>query len=73
MEKSIFLKIFKEQLENDDVQLELNTKFSEIKEWDSLSTMLVVSEFNDKFENQLTIEELNKMEKIIDIYEFYNE
>jgi len=73
MEKSIFIKIFKEQLESDDVQLELNTKLSEIKGWDSLSTMLVVSEFNDEFENQLTIEELNKMEKIIDIYEFYNE
>ena len=51
MEKSIFIKIFKEQLESDDVQLELNTKLSEIKGWDSLSTMLVVSEFNDEFEN----------------------
>ena len=73
MEKALFLKIFKSLMEDENLDLNFESKFEDIEVWDSLTILLVLSEFNDKFDKTLTVEKLEEMVTINEIYYFYNE
>ena len=73
IEKSLFLETFKNLLENDDINLDFDTRFEDIEGWDSLTTMLIITEFNEKYDKSLDVDKLAQMKTVSQIYHFYND
>lgn len=71
IDKKYFLAKLKEIIDV-DFEVELNMKFSEIENVDSLTYMTISAWISDKFEIKITVLEIEKMTTIEDLYNFLN-
>ena len=71
IDKKYFLAKLKEIIDV-DFEVELNMKFSEIENVDSLTYMTISAWISDKFEIKITVLEIEKMTTLEDLYNFLN-
>lgn len=63
-----FLKMFKEVLEIEEMDIDIETKFRELEEWDSLTVLSVLAMVSDEYDTAIPREEFSKVETIKDLY-----
>lgn len=63
MQKQQFLEKLKEELEFDS-EIDFNTNFQELEEWDSMSAMVLIGFVSDCFGLTLTGDDLKKLNSI---------
>lgn len=69
-----FIIIFADQFEETEKSLFTSeTFFKDLDEWDSLTALAIINIVDLKFQKKITIEELNNLQTIRDIYEKINE
>ncbi|MBQ6975841.1 MAG: hypothetical protein IJS81_06850 [Selenomonadaceae bacterium] len=64
-----FLKTLKEMMDT-DADLTLETKLSEVEEWDSLSLVTFLSYCNARLNRPVEPEEIKSAKTVSDLYEF---
>lgn len=68
MERSIILseinKIFIEELDNENINIEEKTKAADIEEWDSLSHIVLIVAIEKKFNIRFTSEEIQSWKDV---------
>lgn len=64
-----FLKTLKEMMDT-DADLTLDTKLSEVEEWDSLSLVTFLSFCNARLNRPVEPEEIKSAKTVSDLYEF---
>lgn len=64
-----FLKTLKEMMDT-EVELTLETKLSDVEEWDSLSFVTFLSFCNAKLNHPVEPEEIKKAQTVNDLYKF---
>jgi acyl carrier protein len=69
MKNTEFIEFFKAQLMDDSTVLSLDTVFKDIPEWDSLTTMLFISNLKDEHSVDITIADLQNCKTLGDIYD----
>ena len=67
-----FLKTLKEMMDT-DAELTLETKLSDVEEWDSLSLVTFLSYCNAKLNRPVEPEEIQKAQTVNDLYKFVEE
>ena len=72
MENTEFIEFFKAQLMDDGIELSLETVFKDIPEWDSLTTMLFISNLKDEHSVDISISDLQNCKTLGDIYDLIN-
>jgi acyl carrier protein len=66
--EQVFLEKFKEQfLDAEDASIQLETKFRETNDWDSLTGMSILVMIEDEYSVTVTPDELKKCELVSDI------
>lgn len=69
-----FIIIFADQFEETEKALfRGETYFKDLEEWDSLTALAIINIIDLKFQKKITIEDLNNLNTISDIYEKINE
>ncbi len=59
-----FLDLFKEVLEIEDKEINLNDEFREYEEWDSLAYLSVIAMLDDEFEIVIETEDFKKIRTV---------
>lgn len=72
MKSTEFIEFFKAQLMDDSTVLSLDTIFKDIPEWDSLTTMLFISNLKDEHSVDITIADLQNCKTLGDVYDLIN-
>ena len=67
-----FIDNFKDQLEDDSVAINPETKFKELDSWDSLTTMLVIGMVKSDYDKDITAEQIKECETVKDLYNHVN-
>lgn len=67
MSKEEFVQEFAELLENEDVNE--NTKFRELDEWDSLAALSTISTIDDEFGVTINNKDLRSVETVSELYD----
>jgi acyl carrier protein len=67
MEKDRFLALVKEQMDEPSA-ISLDTPFEQLKGWDSLTTMLVITAIKEQMAVDLTVQDIKSCKTIEDIY-----
>lgn len=65
-----FIELFKETLEIENTEIDLNTKFRDLKNWDSISFLSVLAMIDEEFD---VIIEGNDFKKLVTIQDIINE
>lgn len=69
-----FIITFADQFEETEKSLFTGeTYFKDLEEWDSLTALAIINIIDLKFQKKITIEDLNNLNTIRDIYEKINE
>ena len=64
-----FIEEFAEAIEVENVEsLSAETEFRELEEWSSLSVMLVIAFFDEKFDKQISNQDIRQAVTIEDLY-----
>lgn len=66
--KERFLAAFKEALELEDEQINMNNVISDFDTWDSLSRLSLIVELDENFDVTIETEEFDKLETVEDLY-----
>ena len=69
MIKEKIFEIFSDVLDIDIKKISLETKSSEIKEWDSVATVNIVVALEDEFDVKFKLEEIQDLKKIKDFFD----
>lgn len=72
MELDHFIKNFTDQLEDNSVLINAKTKFKELDDWDSLTTMLVIGMVKTDYEKDITATEIGECDTVLDLYNHIN-
>ncbi|OHT44637.1 acyl carrier protein [Flavobacterium tructae] len=74
MKEDIFLSGLKVQFEEiDSAKLTMETRFEDLDTWDSLTKFSIIAFVEDDYGIKLKIEDLNKLESPIALFEFISE
>ena len=65
-----FLELFRDTLELDGIQIDLNTKFRDLENWDSLSFLSILAMIDEEYD---VIIEGNDFKNLITINDLINE
>ncbi len=65
-----FIELFKETLEIENTEIDLNTKFRDLKNWDSISFLSVLAMIDEEFD---VIIEGNDFKKLVTVEDIINE
>lgn len=68
--EDMFLKLFRDTLELDGSQIDLNTKFRDLENWDSLSFLSILAMIDEEYD---VIIEGNDFKNLITINDLINE
>lgn len=72
MELEKFIENFKDQLEDDSISIESETKFKDLDSWDSLTTMLVIGMVKTDYDTDITATEIADCNTILDLFNHIN-
>lgn len=71
--KEKFLKNFEDILEDQpNFKLELNFKFRDLDEWDSLTALSLIAMFDEVYEIKVTGDQIKNLETLGDIFNLLN-
>lgn len=73
---SVFAKlepVFREVFEDDDFEFSLGLNREDLKSWDSLGHIRLVSATEDAFDIRLTIDEIGKISSVADIVQMISD
>ena len=65
-----FLDHFKNQFEEENIKLDLNTKFRDLDGWDSMTSMMVISMLDEEYNCIISSEEMNNFNFVGDFLNF---
>lgn len=68
--KEKIIEMLEEILEMDEGTLTSDTELAEIEEWDSISKLALMAETKKNWKKTLTVDEMNKFQKVSDICDF---
>lgn len=69
MEKNIFFEELLECMEIDPVEINENTVFIELEDFDSMAILSIIAFVDEKFEKTMSTEELQKVKTVRDLME----
>lgn len=64
-----FIENFRIQFEDDNIEITSSTKFRELAGWDSMTSLMVISMFDEIYGTVLSSEELNGAQTVGELYE----
>ena len=64
-----FIENFKAQFEDDNIEINSSTKFRELSGWDSMTSLMVISMFDEIYGTVLSSEELNGAQTVGELYQ----
>jgi acyl carrier protein len=67
--KEKFLDVFKEALEIEDEQVEMNDVMSDFDSWDSMSRLSLIALLDEHFEIEVSDEEFENLKTVQDLYD----
>jgi len=62
-----FIKLFKETVEIDNLEIDLNTKFRDLENWDSLTFLSVLAMIDEEYDVIIEGNDFRKLETIQDL------
>ena len=62
-----FIMLFKETMENEDLEVELNTRFRDLDGWDSLTFLSVLAMIDEEYDVVIEGNDFQKLETIEDV------
>tara|TARA_X000000950_G_scaffold254471_1_gene318285 strand:- start:3598 stop:3819 length:222 start_codon:yes stop_codon:yes gene_type:complete len=68
MDKKIFLKNFINQFEEDNLDINLQTKFRELDSWDSMTSLMVISMLDETYSTIISSDDFENFKTVEDIY-----
>ena len=68
MDKKIFLKNFINQFEEDNLDINLQTKFRELDSWDSMTSLMVISMLDEIYSTIISSDDFENFKTVEDIY-----
>jgi len=68
MELKGFIENFKDQLEDNSVSVNEETKFKDLDNWDSLTTMLVIGMVKTDYDKDISATEIADCDTILDLF-----
>lgn len=67
-----FINNLKAQFEDENLQINSNTKFRELEGWDSMTSLMVISMFDEIYGMVISSEALNSAQTVNDLYQLIN-
>ena len=64
-----FIEDFKNQFEEENFELELNSKFRDIEGWDSMTALMVIAMLDELYNCQIDPEEFKNYEYVYELYD----
>jgi len=64
-----FLELLKETFEIEDQELEMNDKFRDYDEWDSLTHLSLIAMLDEEYDVQIEDDEFTQLETVEDLYQ----
>ena len=64
-----FIENFRIQFEDDNIEITSSTTFRELAGWDSMTSLMVISMFDEIYGTVLSSEELNGAQTVGELYE----
>ena len=72
MNSKEFIEFLKDQLNNNNIEITLESKFKSLPDWDSLTAMLLITNLKEDFNIELSVKDLNDCLTVKDIYDLIN-
>ena len=69
MELSIFIENLKAQLEEDYVSIDENTRFRELDEWSSLTSLAIIAMVDDEYGIVIKTDDINSVNTVGELFE----
>lgn len=64
-----FISNLKEQFEENDLSINLESKFRDLDGWDSMTALMVIAMLDEKYDVQIDPEEFKKFEYVHELYD----
>lgn len=69
MEANTFLSNFRNQFDDENLEISLNTKFKELEEWTSLMGLSIIAMVDDEYNISITGNDIRNSNTIEDLFE----
>ena len=67
--KDKFIALFKDALENEDLEINMSDNFRDYDEWDSLTLLTVIAMIDEEYEVVIEGETFDKLETVEDLFD----
>jgi acyl carrier protein len=66
--KNRFIELFKEALENEELEINMEDNFRDYDEWDSLTLLTVIAMIDEEYEIIIEGDRFDKLQTVGDVY-----